>query len=183
MRDDAGGGKAKQRQPSGTSCMCNAAGKPREKNIRCASKSRQWALSEEAAAGSQQITQSYSCNPNTASQPLHILSWFFLNFISEVSGTGRNRQARAVFVVGFFVPNYHRYGYLHQNPTSVSCLSCFLLLQLLRGSRTLLPSFLVKFTYIFWDTRSLRVERDTGSNRSRNLYFSWSLHISNKNIH
>lgn len=31
MRDDAGGGKAKQRQPSDTRCMCNAASKPRER--------------------------------------------------------------------------------------------------------------------------------------------------------
>lgn len=98
MRDDAGGGKAKQRQPSDTRCMCNAVMLNlflRKENILCASRSRQRVLS------SASLLQSQHGVPNSPDS-----SWCSLSFISEVPGTGRNRKAKPGLGVGSFVPNY-----------------------------------------------------------------------------
>lgn len=132
MRDDAGGGEAKQRQSSDTRCMCNAASKPWERKYSMC-KQEQTVSSERGARSRQAAHYSVSL---LQSQPLQISSWLFLNYISEGSSTGRNRQARAVLGVGSFISNYLHCGYLPQNPPSASYLPCFLLFQLLR---TLLP--------------------------------------------
>lgn len=90
-----------------------------KENIPCAGKSRQRVQSEEPAADRQHRAQSHSCSPS--------LSRFHPEFHLWGVQHWQEQQARAVLVVGSFVPNYLRYGYLHQTLLQllVSPVSCY----------------------------------------------------------